>query len=68
MDDYNLEIKVGKKYSICSCGLSESLPFCDNAHREYNFKNSTQYKSVKLFQDKGKSIVLKCSNWKISPK
>ena len=43
-----IKLKAGKKYSICSCGLSGSLPFCDNTHREFNSANGTEYKSVKI--------------------
>ena len=41
--------KKNVKYSICSCGLSKKIPYCDNAHREFNLENSTQYKSIKIF-------------------
>ena len=43
MKEINLSVKARKKYSICSCGLSKSLPYCDNEHRQYNSENSTQY-------------------------
>ena len=43
-----IKLKAGKKYSICSCGLSNVLPFCDNTHREFNADNATEYKSVKI--------------------
>ena len=36
-----IKLYKGKKYSICSCGLSKILPFCDNEHRPYNEKNGT---------------------------
>jgi CDGSH-type Zn-finger protein len=38
-----ITIHKGKKYSICSCGLSKLLPFCDNKHRAYNQENKTNY-------------------------
>ena len=25
-----IKLHKGKKYSICSCGLSKAIPFCDN--------------------------------------
>lgn len=28
-----VELEEGKKYSWCSCGLSENQPFCDGKHR-----------------------------------
>ena len=46
-----IKLKAGKKYSICSCGLSGSLPFCDNTHREFNSAKGTEYKSVKIIDD-----------------
>ena len=60
-----MEIKLKKntKYSICSCGLSDKLPYCDNNHREFNKKNNTSYKSVKISLKENKYIDLKCSNW-----
>ena len=47
-----IEVKLleGKRYSFCSCGFSKNLPYCDNAHREYNEKNRTDYKSLKFTQ------------------
>ena len=46
-----IQLKAGKKYSICSCGISKSLPFCDNAHRKFNTENGTEYRSVKITPD-----------------
>ena len=53
-----------KKYSICSCGLSKDLPFCDNEHREFNERNGTDYKSVKITPQETVEIELNSSNWK----
>lgn len=63
IDNVVLKLKAGKKYSICSCGLSKSLPYCDNAHREFNKLNTTQYKSVKIFPKEDTEIIIKSSNW-----
>ena len=63
MDSLTLKLKAGKKYSICSCGLSKSLPYCDNEHREFNAKNGTNYKSVKIIAAEDCSVLLKSSNW-----
>ncbi len=59
-----INLKAGKKYSICSCGLSQSMPYCDNTHREFNAKNNTEYKSVKITPDSDTEIEVTCSRWK----
>jgi len=58
------KIHKGKKYSICSCGVSKNLPFCDNAHRTYNEQNQTNYKSVKLIPNKTVVVEINSANWK----
>ena len=58
-----IKLYKGKKYSICSCGLSKILPFCDNKHRLYNEKNRTDYKSVKIISDKTTEVELTSSKW-----
>ena len=32
-----VELKKGKIYAWCSCGLSENQPFCDGKHKETDF-------------------------------
>ena len=59
-----VKLHKGKKYSICSCGLSQTLPFCDNTHREFNAKNGTKYKSVKIISKETVEVILNSSNWK----
>jgi len=58
------KLHKGKKYSICSCGLSKDLPFCDNTHRTYNEKNQTNYKSVKIIAEDTVMIDVNSSTWK----
>ena len=58
-----IKLKAGKKYSICSCGLSKSLPYCDNTHREFNAENDTEYKSVKIIPDNDVVIQVASSRW-----
>ena len=60
-----ITLKEGKKYSICSCGHSKSLPFCDNTHREYNADNNTNYKSVKITLKDDTSIEVTSSCWQL---
>ena len=58
-----LKVKKDKKYSVCSCGLSKILPYCDNRHRAYNKEHNTTYKSIKVILRGDNSIDVKCSNW-----
>ena len=59
-----IKLKAGKRYKICSCGLSQVLPFCDNAHREFNATNNTEYKSVKITPDSDTIIEVTSNRWK----
>ena len=58
-----IKLKAGKRYKICSCGLSLTLPFCDNAHREFNAANNTEYKSVKITPDSDTIIEVTSNRW-----
>ena len=58
-----LEVVKNKKYSICSCGASKSLPYCNNEHRKLNKLKNTNYKSVKIVTDKNTKLNITCSNW-----
>ena len=37
-------LEKGKKYAFCTCGYSETQPFCDGAHRD----NAPDFKSYKF--------------------
>ena len=59
-----IKLKAGKRYKICSCGLSQILPFCDNTHREFNATHNTEYKSVKITPDSDTIIEVTSNRWK----
>ena len=59
-----IKLYKGRKYSICSCGLSKTLPFCDNEHRPYNEKNGTDYKSIKIIAEETTVVNLNSSKLK----
>ena len=60
-----IKLHKGKKYSICSCGMSKSLPFYDNSHRLFNEKNGTNYKSIKIVAETTTEVELASANWKV---
>ena len=35
---YAINVKKGKKYAWCSCGLSQQQPFCNGSHKNTTFK------------------------------
>ncbi len=45
-----VDVEEGKTYYWCSCGLSQTQPFCDGAHRGGDFKpevySATETKTV----------------------
>ena len=63
-EQMEIKLKACKKYKIRSCGLSKTLPFCDNTHREHNAFHNTEYKSVKITPDKDTVIQVISSRWK----
>ena len=35
---YPVRVEAGERYLWCSCGLSQSQPFCDRSHEGTDFK------------------------------
>ena len=62
-----MKIKKNIKYSLCTCGLSNKLPLCDNAHRKYNNENKGKinFKSIKIRSNKEVDIEIESKNWSI---
>jgi len=58
-----IKLDKNKIYSLCSCGLSDKLPYCDNNHRDFNKKKICSYKSVKIKLTDDSNMEIKCSNW-----
>jgi len=58
-----LNLKSNKKYSFCTCGKSDRLPFCDNKHREINEEKKTNYKSLKVYPEKDITLMISSSTW-----
>ncbi|MDO6736844.1 CDGSH iron-sulfur domain-containing protein [Wenyingzhuangia sp. 2_MG-2023] len=42
-----VELEEGKNYSYCTCGHSETKPFCDGAHKEKGGGSPLRFKGEK---------------------
>ncbi len=60
---YKIDLKKNKRYKLCACGVSKSLPFCDNEHRNYNKKNNTKFNSLKITPDCNVSVKMESKKW-----
>lgn len=38
---YKVSVEAGKKYFWCSCGLSQTQPFCDGSHKAHKNADGT---------------------------
>ena len=58
-----LNCKKNTKYSVCTCGASNKIPYCDNAHRDINSKLGTNYKSLKIWTKRDTILKVLSSTW-----
>ena len=58
-----ITVKKLKRYSICTCGVSTVMPFCDGRHREVNERENCNYKSIKIISEKDTKIQIYSSAW-----
>ncbi|MCF6190735.1 MAG: CDGSH iron-sulfur domain-containing protein [Cocleimonas sp.] len=59
---YVVELEAGKTYYWCSCGRSESQPFCDGSHK------GTIFEPVKVEVEETKKVGLcGCKHTKAAP-
>ena len=43
-----LTLKKDKRYKLCTCGTSKTIPFCDDSHKQLNEQTGSSYKSLKI--------------------
>ncbi len=59
---YVIELEAGKSYWWCSCGRSETQPFCDGSHQ------GTEFQPVEVKVDETKKVGLcGCKHTKNAP-
>ena len=60
-----IQVEAGKVYKWCSCGLTATEPFCDNAHRKIEGK---PFRSIKVMFDKPQTVLFcRCRRTKTPP-
>ena len=58
-----INLKKEIKYSICTCGASKTMPFCDSSHRELNEKFKCNYGSLKIIPESDITLNLSSNTW-----
>ena len=58
-DWFALELKADETYALCTCGLSEKMPYCDGSHK------GTGLKSLKIVPDKDVSLSIRPLPYKV---
>lgn len=57
-----VKLVAGKTYAWCTCGLSETQPFCDGKHKTYtcevNGEEIAPFKSLKYTPSKNETVWL----------
>jgi len=58
-----VEVTAGETYAWCRCGLSQSMPLCDGAH-----KSASDKKSLKFVAEETKTLLLcACTKTQLPP-
>ena len=60
---FEIKLEKNKKYKFCSCGVSKTLPFCDNKHRQLNSINNFEFKSIKITPKENITLSLESKKW-----
>ncbi|WP_152286831.1 CDGSH iron-sulfur domain-containing protein [Flavicella marina] len=58
-----VELKEGRNYSYCTCGQSETMPFCDGTHKENGGGPPLRFKAEKS----GESALCGCGKSQNKP-
>ncbi len=61
-----LKIKFNQKYSSFIFCVSNIMSLCDNSNRDYNKKNYTKYKSIKIIPNCDTDLDIDSSLWEKS--
>ena len=55
-----VEVEEGKKYSWCSCGLSQKQPFCDGAHKAHKNEDGTSKMKSGMYEATESKVIYFC--------
>ncbi len=60
-----VKVEPGKEYKWCTCGITETEPFCDTRHK---FIEGTPFKSLRITFDEEKDVLFcRCKQTKNPP-
>ena len=55
-----IEVTAGKKYFWCSCGASQSQPFCDGSHKQYKKEDESSIMKSVMFEATETKVISFC--------
>ncbi len=56
-------VKAGQKCSLCTCGTSKALPYCDDSHKKLNDETGSSFRPVKVWPEKDVELKVWCGKW-----
>lgn len=58
-----ISLQAGQKCSLCTCGESRTLPYCDDTHKKVNAEKGTSYRPLKIWPKTEVELEVDCGNW-----
>ena len=57
-------LKEGMTYKFCTCGASQTMPYCDGSHKQINEEETSHYASLKITPAEDIDVTVSSNNWK----
>lgn len=56
-------LKKDVMYKFCTCGASQTIPFCDQSHEKLNIEKNCSYKSLRVTPHNDVEMTVTSKNW-----